>query len=421
MSLKPPKLTNDCFALPRGVAWIPVDEALNRLKKSLHRITEIEKIPTNVAEGRILAISPTATRSSPPMSNSAVDGFGFAHSCIESGPQNLPLTKGIAAAGLPYEGKVKLGSAIKILTGAILPSGVDTVILAEDTNSDDNTVAFNGPIRLGSNTRLKGEDIQKGNKLIDLGIPIRSTEIGLLNSVGIFSISVYKKLKVGILSTGNEIIYNSQSNPLPHQIFDANKPMLSTIVKKWGFEVIDLGHADDNEETLLKKMDSASKKVDVIITSGGASAGQEDYISKIMNNYGSISSWRVAIKPGRPIAMGIFKGTPVFGLPGNPVAAFVCSVIFVRPALYCLSGAGWVEPHTFWVPANFTKHKKPGRQELLRANLTQENSVNIFKSEGSGRISGLSWANGLVDLPSGLTKVDRGDLVKFIPYSSLGI
>ena len=166
MSLKPPKLTNDCFALPRGVAWIPVDEALNRLKKSLHRITEIEKIPTNVAEGRILAISPTATRSSPPMSNSAVDGFGFAHSCIESGPQNLPLTKGIAAAGLPYEGKVKLGSAIKILTGAILPSGVDTVILAEDTNSDDNTVAFNGPIKLGSHTRLNGEDIQIGKNLI---------------------------------------------------------------------------------------------------------------------------------------------------------------------------------------------------------------------------------------------------------------
>ena len=421
MSLKPPKLTDDCFALPRGVTWIPVNEALDRLKKSLHPITEIEKISTNIAEGRILALSPIATRSSPPMTNSAVDGFGFAHSCIKSGPQILPLTKGIAAAGLPYEGTVKLGSAIKILTGAILPQGVDTVILSEDTNIDNDIVAFNGPLKLGSNTRLKGEDIPKGNKVIDAGLPIRSTEIGLLNSVGVFSISVYKKLKVGILSTGNEIIYNSQSPPLPHQIFDANKPMLLQIIRKWGFEAIDLGHVDDNEQTLLKKLISASEKVDVIITSGGASAGQEDYISKVLNKYGSISSWRVAIKPGRPIAMGIFKGTPIFGLPGNPVAAFVCSVIFARPALYCLSGAGWVEPQKFLVPANFTKQKKPGRRELLRANLNQDNLVNIFKSEGSGRISGLSWANGLVDLPSELTTVSRGELVTFIPYSSFGI
>ena len=161
---------------------------------------------------------------------------------------------------------------------------------------------------------------------------------------------------------------------------------------------------------------------DIIVTSGAVSAGRYDFIPDLINKFSFKKCFKgVTIKPGRPIMLSKLKNKLFFGLPGNPVAAFVCSVIFARPALYCLSGAGWVEPHTFWVPANFTKQKKPGRQELLRANLTQDNLVNIFKSEGSGRISSLSWANGLVDLPSGLTKVDHGDLVKFIPYSSLGI
>jgi len=419
--LKPPKLTNNCFSLPRGVNWMPVSEALSKLKKSLEIIAQVEEILVDEANGRILSKSPKAIRSSPPVSNSAVDGFGFAHSSLTPGKQTLKLQKGFSAAGIPFNSKVKPGYAIKIFTGAPLPTGVDTVVLKEDTNFNDLEVAFSSSLRIGSNTRRQGEDINKGKKILEVGSTIRPPDLALLKSVGVNTVSVYKKLKVGVLSTGNEIVSSFNKNISEFQIYDSNKLMLMTLVSNWGFEAIDLGIVQDNKKEVQKRILSASKSVDVILSTGGASASDEDYISKVMNEFGSVTSWRVAIKPGRPIIMGVIHGVPLFGLPGNSVAAFVCAVIFTRPALLFMSGAGWHTPPSFITSSAFSKKKKQGRREFLRARVDKQNNVEVYHSEGSGKINSISWANGLVDLSAETTQVSVGDPIKFIPFSVLGV
>jgi len=419
--LKPPKLTNNCFSLPRGVNWMPVSEALSKLKKSLEIIAQVEEILVDEANGRILSKSPKAIRSSPPVSNSAVDGYGFAHSSLTPGKQTLKLQKGFSAAGIPFNSKVKPGYAIKIFTGAPLPTGVDTVVLKEDTNFNDLEVAFSSSLRIGSNTRRQGEDINKGKKILEVGSTIRPPDLALLKSVGVNTVSVYKKLKVGVLSTGNEIVSSFNKNISEFQIYDSNKLMLMTLVSNWGFEAIDLGIVQDNKKEVQKRILSASKSVDVILSTGGASASDEDYISKVMNEFGSVTSWRVAIKPGRPIIMGVIHGVPLFGLPGNSVAAFVCAVIFTRPALLFMSGAGWHTPPSFITSSAFSKKKKQGRREFLRARVDKQNNVEVYHSEGSGKINSISWANGLVDLSAETTQVSVGDPIKFIPFSVLGV
>ena len=421
MILKPPKLTNNCFSLPRGVNWMPVSEALSKLKKSLEIIAQVEEILVDEANGRILSKSPKAIRSSPPVSNSAVDGYGFAHSSLTPGKQTLKLQKGFSAAGIPFNSKVKPGYAIKIFTGAPLPTGVDTVVLKEDANFNDLEVAFSSSLRIGSNTRRQGEDINKGKKILEVGSTIRPPDLALLKSVGVNTVGVYKKLKVGVLSTGNELVSSFNKNISEFQIYDSNKLMLMTLVSNWGFEAIDLGIVQDNKKEVQKRILSASKSVDVILSTGGASASDEDYISKVMNEFGSVTSWRVAIKPGRPIIMGVIHGVPLFGLPGNSVAAFVCAVIFTRPALLFMSGAGWHTPPSFITSSAFSKKKKQGRREFLRARVDKQNNVEVYHSEGSGKINSISWANGLVDLSAETTQVSVGDPIKFIPFSVLGV
>ena len=400
---------------------MPVSEALSKLKKSLEIIAQVEEILVDEANGRILSKSPKAIRSSPPVSNSAVDGYGFAHSSLTPGKQTLKLQKGFSAAGIPFNSKVKPGYAIKIFTGAPLPTGVDTVVLKEDTNFNDLEVAFSSSLRIGSNTRRQGEDINKGKKILEVGSTIRPPNLALLKSVGVNTVSVYKKLKVGVLSTGNEIVSSFNKNISEFQIYDSNKLMLMTLVSNWGFEAIDLGIVQDNKKEVQKRILSASKSVDVILSTGGASASDEDYISKVMNEFGSVTSWRVAIKPGRPIIMGIIHGVPLFGLPGNSVAAFVCAVIFTRPALLFMSGAGWHTPPSFITSSAFSKKKKQGRREFLRARVDKQNNVEVYHSEGSGKINSISWANGLVDLSAETTQVSVGDPIKFIPFSVLGV
>ncbi|MGR3544625.1 MAG: molybdopterin-binding protein, partial [Paracoccus sp. (in: a-proteobacteria)] len=222
------------------------------------------------------------------------------------------------------------------------------------------------------------------------------------------------------LSTGDEVVPAGQA-ARPDQIFDANRPMLLSLMARWDHEPVDLGHCADDRVGLGRTLDEASEQADAILTSGGASAGDEDHVSAILKDAGVLHSWRIAVKPGRPLALGLWKGVPVFGLPGNPVAAFVCSLIFARPALSTLAGAGWCTPQAFDVPAAFEKRKKPGRREYLRARLSADGRAEVFASEGSGRISGLSWAEGLVELADGARHVRPGDLVRYLPYGGFGV
>lgn len=414
-------MKTDNFAMPQGVDWIPVDTALSRLRDILQPLARTETMTTAQAAGRVLAEPCIARRSNPPQPNSAVDGYGFAHTVTGDGPQRLPLVEGRAAAGQPWTQPVPEGKAIRILTGATLPEGVDTVVLEEDTTTDDSSVMFDGPVKRGSNTRKAGEDVTEGTPALPAGRKLRAPDLALLSAVGIARVKVHRPLRVGVLSTGDEIIAAPDLPALPHQIWDANRPMLLSLAAGWGYEPVDLGHAPDSDEAVRECLDDGARRTDIILTSGGASAGDEDHVSALLKSHGTLSSWRIALKPGRPLALAKWDGVPVFGLPGNPVAALVCSLIFARPALSLLAGAGWAVPQGFAVPADFSKRKKPGRREYLRARLNAEGRAEVFPSEGSGRISGLSWADGLVELPDEAAEIEPGVPVRYLPYSSFGL
>lgn len=421
-ALTPPRLRNDCFAMPQGVDWVPVDAALTKLRDALHPVTTTEAIATAQAGGRILAQALTARRANPPAANSAVDGYGFAHGTLAGdGPYTLPLVAGRAAAGQPFDGPLPHGHAIRILTGAILPEGVDTVVLEEDCATDGARVAFDGPIKPRINTRKAGEDVQAGTVFLNTGRVLTPPDLALTSALGIARIPVHRPLRVGVLSTGDEILSDPGAPAALHQIYDANRPMLLEIARRWGYQPVDLGHWPDSDTAIAGALDQGAQSCDVILTSGGASAGDEDHVSRLLRARGNLSSWRIALKPGRPLALALWQGVPVLGLPGNPVAALVCTLIFGRPALSLMAGSGWKTPQGFDLPAAFTKSKKPGRREYLRARINDHGAVEVFASEGSGRISGLSWAEGLVELPDDAMQVSPGTKVRYIPFTSFGL
>ena len=415
-ALQPPPLRDDCFALPAGVDWTPVDEALALLRARLHPFVGQATVPLAAAQGRVLARDVTADRSNPPQPNTAVDGYGFAHATLPPGDPVLPLVQGRAAAGVTFNGTVPPGHAIRILTGAALPAGVDTVILQEDVNASDTHIAFRGGIKPGANTRDAGEDVAAGDTILQAGRTLTPADLALASATGLSALPVYDRLRVAVISTGDELV--EPGNPAgPGQIFDANRPMLLALARQFGFDTVDLGRVPDDRATLRAALDRGAEQADLILTSGGASSGDEDHVSALLNEAGAMAEWRIAVKPGRPLALGLWNNTPVFGLPGNPVAALVCTLIFARPAMARLAGAVWHTPQGFTLPAAFTKNKKPGRREYLRARI-RDGRADVFKSEGSGRISGLSWAEGLVELPDSPANITPGTPVTFLPFTS---
>ncbi|MDG1352258.1 MAG: molybdopterin-binding protein [Sulfitobacter sp.] len=417
LALGIPQLRNDCFALPQGVHWTPVDEALEMLRVRLSPVTASETVPLAQAAGRVAAVDVIAARANPPLPNTAVDGYGFAGGRPE-GVHRMPLVTGRAAAGdAPTE--VPAGMAIRVLTGAALPNGVDTVILQEDITIDGGEIIFQGPLKKGSNTRKAGEDVHAGNGILRGGRVITPADLALMAATGVPEVAVRRPLRVGVLSTGDELADVGEQTT-EGQIYDANRPMLLALLARLHHEAVDLGRAPDNRAALRACLDRAVGQVDAIITSGGASAGDEDHVSALLEQAGAMALWRIAMKPGRPLALGMWHGVPVFGLPGNPVAALVCALVFARPALAQLAGAEWSIPQGFNVPAAFEKHKKAGRREYLRARM-RDGRAEVFASEGSGRISGLSWAEGLVELSEDARDIRAGDMVRFIPFGSFGL
>lgn len=415
--LKPPRLKNDCFALPPGVDWTPVDDALIRLRDRLSCVVSHEHLTVADARGLVLAADAIAIRANPPAPNSAVDGYGMAHASTGEGDQVLPLVEGRAATGAAFDGEVPAGQAIRILTGAVVPPGVDTVVLEEDVSTDGRRIAFAGPLKKGANTRKAGEDVEAGELAVPAGTRLGPAELALLAATGVTHATLFQRLRVGVLSTGDELAAPEETTSAA-RTYDANRPMLLSLIEDWSMTAVDLGHVRDDRAALKERLNRATARCDVILSSGGASGGDEDHVSALLGETGSRADWRIALKPGRPLALGMWKGVPVFGLPGNPVAALVCTLIFARPAFGVLGGEGWTVPQGFMVPAAFEKNKKPGRREYLRARMTPEGSVEVFKSEGSGRISGLAWADGLVELPDGAMHVTPGTPVKYLPYSS---
>ncbi len=414
--LVPPPLENSCFALPAGVSWMPVPTALEHLRAALHPITSEEDCSLQAAQGRILAQDLHANVAHPPYANSAVDGYVMRHQDIVSGANELILATGRAAAGTPYEGAVPQGQAVRILTGAVIPEGGDTVILQEDVATDGHAIAFHGPLKRGANTRSAGEDVVQGAMLFEAGHCLRAQDLALLAATGHGAVRVRTRLRVGILSTGDELCPAGET---VHKggISDANGPMLTAQLRTWGYDVTFYGIIRDDPDAITAAYNRAAQEVDVLITTGGASAGDEDHTSAVLRDAGHVTAWRIAVKPGRPLMMGQWGHMPVLGLPGNPVAAFVCALIFVRPALRYLAGGMFDAPRGVMVPAAFAKAKKHGRHEYLRARL-RDGQVEVYGSEGSGRIHGLTWAEGLVELGFEAQEITHGTLVRYIPFTA---
>ncbi|MEM9796019.1 MAG: molybdopterin-binding protein [Pseudomonadota bacterium] len=410
LGVLPPPASDDCYALPAGVRWTPVADVLSDLKANTTCRVGQERVHIEDVQGRILAEPVRALRSHPPAANSAVDGYGFDHGTLGDGP--IPLVADRAAAGTSAPA-VPPGHAIRILTGAALPDGVDTVALQEDAEIIDGRLTLRAVPKPGANTRPAGEDIAAEDPILPSGRLLRPGDIALAIAGGHAALPVRHNLRVGVLSTGDEIV-----PPGGDGIADVNRPMLLAMLARWGLAPVDLGHVRDDAAALASALEGAD--VDAILTSGGASAGDEDHVSRLLRARGRVRHWRIAIKPGRPLMIGDWQGKTVFGLPGNPVAAFTCAALFARPALLQMAGVGWPELQPRPVAAAFEKRKKPGRVEVLRARL-RDGQAEVFPSEGSGRVSGLSWAEGFVWLDDSARHVRPGDPVDYISFADIGL
>ncbi|WP_288903073.1 gephyrin-like molybdotransferase Glp [uncultured Sneathiella sp.] len=414
------RLANDCFA--NASEMISATEALEKISTAASPIVRTEKVTLFESEGRILAEDIIAPRNVPPADNSAVDGYAFRFSDYEVAPDKPRNIVGQSKAGHPWVGTPEIDAAVKILTGAVMPEGLDTVAMAEDVSRNGNQVILPAGLKAGENCRKMGEDIREGQVLLEKGTSLRPQELGYLASVGLGSVKVFRRLKVALFSTGDELINPGEPGSAT-SIFDSNRLILNSLLAKLGCTVTDLGILKDRLPTVRAALDNAARDHDLVLTSGGVSMGDEDHVKSALGEIGHMHFWRIAIKPGRPLALGQIGNTAFVGLPGNPIAALVCTLMFVRPLIKILSGAALEPPLSFKVPADFGMKKKPGRTEWLRGRYrlsgTGVGRVEKYPTEGSGILSSAVWANGLIEIGDDVTYIEKGDLVTFLPYSEL--
>ncbi len=400
------------------VKLTPLSKLFFNLKGELKPVSGETRVSIENSVNRILSRDIFAKFDNPPFDNSAIDGFAINE---EYGltSKNITLLEGLLRPGSRSSIKLKINEGIKILTGAPIPAGTTRIIFKENTKEHHQKIQFVQDDDMETNIRLRGEDFKKGDLLFKKNNLIRLTDLAALIGSGNSSISIVKPLKVGLITTGNELnpSIKRQSKSF---IFDTNSVPLKSLLENWGYSIVNIGSVGDDIKLLRKKIFDNLDCVDAFVTTGGVSTGQEDFVSQLLNSTGQIINWRIAIKPGRPFICAKLGAKYVFGLPGNPVAAFICALIILRPSLGRLGGEkDWFKPLSFKARANFNKHKRPGRTEFLRANLNNENGfVSIFPLEGSGRLSSLSWSNGIVELSEEEQNIEVGDFVDFIPYGS---
>tara|TARA_Y100000589_G_scaffold316185_1_gene340655 strand:+ start:101 stop:1324 length:1224 start_codon:yes stop_codon:yes gene_type:complete len=397
---------------------IPLSKLFSSLKAELKSLPKETRISVDTCVNRILSKDIFAEYDNPPFDNSAVDGFAL-NEDSKSATKNFFLRKGLLKPGVEPNVILKKNEGIKILTGAPIPSGTTRIIFKENTKEQNQKIYFTQDEDKENNVRLKGEDFKKGDLLFEKGSQIRLPDLSALIGSGNSYVPIFKPLKVGLITTGNELSPNidGQSSGF---IFDTNLIPLKALLENWGHSVINIGAVGDNLDLLKDKIHDNVELVDVFVTTGGVSTGQEDFVSQFLNKEGKVISWRIAIKPGRPFICAKLGTKYVFGLPGNPVAAFICALVILRPALGRIGGEkNWFKPFSFKTKANFMKYKRSGRVEFLRAKFDQEKGfVSIYPFEGSGRLSSLSWSDGLIELSEGEQNIEKGDLVDFIPYES---
>lgn len=387
-------------------------------------VVGVEAVPLTLAAGRVLAEPLASPRPVPAFDNAAVDGYAFAAaSQPASGPVRLTLAPGRAAAGHPTSAIVGPGQAQQVLTGAMLPPGTDTVAMNEEVEVGPASVTLDHPLRPFANRRLAGEDIQAGQSLFAAGLVLAPRHVAVAAEIGLAVLPVFRRLRVALLSSGDELREPGIELP-PGGVFDANRYMLKGLLRHLPVEVDDLGILPDTAAAVEAALVGTAVSHDVILTSGGASQGDEDHVVRTVERHGRLDFWRIAMKPGRPLAFGRLGDAVTIGLPGNPVAAAVCFMRFARPVIARLAGSEWLEPQGFAVPAAFSFKKKPGRTELLRGRLSSDDQgrivVDLVRRQGSGILTSLTDADGLIEVDPATVRIDVGNLVRFLPFAELG-
>jgi molybdopterin molybdotransferase len=397
------------------------DEALELLLGHARPLGEVERIHTTHALGRVLAQPLVSTVTVPPLDNSAMDGYAVACADLNtSGETRLRVAQRIPAGSVGHA--LERGTAARIFTGAPVPPGADAVVMQEDCTVEGDEVVIRATPKNGANIRRAGEDIAAGKEVLPAGVKIRPQEMGLIASIGLADVPVFRKLRVALFFTGDEIVMPGE--PLQEgEIYNSNRYTLLGLLEGMGCRVADFGIVPDSLEATVEVLNQAWHEADLIVTSGGVSVGEEDYVKAAVERIGKLDMWKVAMKPGKPIAYGmVHDKTPFIGLPGNPVSAFATFCLFVRPFILRCQGVQNVTPRSYLLPAAFDWSKVGNRREFLRARLEPQADgapgVAICRNQGSGVLTSAVWGEGLAEIREGTT-VARGDAVKFTPFSEL--
>ncbi len=418
------QLSDDCFA--QGGRLMRVAEAHELLARVLVPVSEPERVALPRALGRVLLEDVVAAADVPPCDNSAVDGYAVFFDDLNPEAETALPVAGRAAAGHPLMRPGRRGEAVRIFTGAAMPAGADTVMMQEDCRLEgaegSERVIIAPGIKRGANRRAAGEDIEAGATVLRAGMRLRPQDLGQAAAAGRREVLVAKPLRVALFSTGDELREPGTALD-PGCIYDSNRTTIHGLLLALGCEVSDLGILKDKAEALQAALARAAEGHDLILTSGGVSVGEEDHVKCAVEALGKLHLWRLAIKPGRPLALGQIGAVPFVGLPGNPVAVMVTFLTVVRPMILRLMGGDATPPHSFKVRAGFAHKKKKDRREWLRARLVADGANGWralkFPREGAGILSSLVEADGLVELPEDLTRLEPGTMVDFLPFSEV--
>jgi molybdopterin molybdotransferase len=420
------QLTDDCFAFSGPL--MPIAEMERLIVERVQPVSETETVRLAAARGRVLADNVVAPLDLPPFDNSAVDGYAVRHRDLDPNGETKLAVAGRLTAGRAASAPLGAGEAARIFTGAPMPADADTVFMQEDVRTEGNAVIVPAGLKLGANRRLSGEDVKKGSVLLPAGRRLAVQDVALAAAVGLTKLKVWRRVRVALFSTGDEIVEPGKPRPAA-ALYDANRFLLDGMLERLGAEVTDLGILKDDPSALEAAITRAARDHDLVLTSGGVSAGEADHVRNAVEKVGKLVFWRVAIKPGRPVAMGVVPAgksgaaAAFLGLPGNPVAAFVTFVRVVRPLFLRLAGAN-AEPLTALpVRLAFRYKKKSGRREYVRVALRPgaDGTIEAVKhpQEGAGVITSLTETDGLAELAEDTTTLEPGATVGFLSYATL--
>ncbi len=415
------QLSGDAFAF--GGALMRVEDAVATIRERVKPVGRIERVSLLAADGRFSAEAVVAPVDLPPFDNSAVDGWAVRHADLAAGEATRLPERGRIAAGEAWRGEPPAATtAVRIFTGAPMPPGLDTVFMQEDVSAEAGLLTLPPGLKPGANMRRAGEDLPRGAEALAAGRRIGPREIALLAALGKRDVAVSGRLRVAVFSTGDEV--TEPGAPLgPAALYDSNRFVLMSLAARMGADVTDLGILPDDRPTIAEALARAGADHDLIITSGGVSTGEEDHVKGAVEDAGALTFWRIGIKPGRPVAMGVVGEAAFVGLPGNPVAVFVTFAHVVRPLMTAMSGGVPETAAALPVVAGFAYRKKEGRREYVRVSLERDPQGRVLARkhprEGAGVITSLTETDGLVELPEDCVNVEPGDTVGFMPYAAL--